>query len=79
MKIVIDYGDDPNPNSEVIERMEANVVWAKQKLHPIMDEINSSEGILLLHTNNEYEVKETPVNLAYKIDQLLRPNYFPDF
>lgn len=79
MKIVIDYGDNANPSAELVERMEANVVWAKEKLQPIIDEVNSSQGILILHTNNEYEVKETPLNVAYKIDQLLKPNFFPDF
>lgn len=78
MKFVIDYeGNDPSKESK--EKLETIMAWIKEQLAPIMDELKNCDGIFILHLNEEYEVKDTPQNVWYKIDQKIKPNFFPGF
>jgi hypothetical protein len=70
MNIVIDYMGKI-PNKDLVEKMDDTKTLVKKRLQPLEKEIKDSVGILVLYSNGEFEFKETPANLIYKIRVLL--------
>ena len=74
MRILIDYDCDI-PDEHLVTKMDQLKQIVLDKLSPIIDEIKESEGVLLLHVDGSYEVKETRIRLHNKIIDLLDSDF----
>ena len=70
MKIVIDYGDNI-PDETLVHQMEQHKSLVIEKLSPIKKEFNESEGILVLHLNGDFQLKDTPYRTYVKVLKIL--------
>jgi len=70
MKIVIDYSN-VLPDEQLIITMEAFKKSVEEHLAPFQWAMDSSPGLLLIHTDASFELRGTPLPLARQLIAVL--------
>ncbi len=72
MNIYIDFASE-TPSAALQKRMNSLKLSVLERLSPIENEMKNSQGMLVLHIDGSFEVKETPYKLHVKIQELIGP------